>query len=85
MTTILITGGAGSFGRTLAASLKREGTSLRIFDLPQCNFDFFQDWEDAEIMPGNILDLTALKEAVRGVDLIYHLAAVLPPASEEDR
>ena len=85
MTTILITGGAGSFGRTLAASLKREGTSLRIFDLPQCNFDFFQDWEDAEIMPGNILDLAALKEAVRGVDLIYHLAAVLPPASEEDR
>jgi nucleoside-diphosphate-sugar epimerase len=85
MAKILITGGAGSFGRTLAASLKGEGQYLRIFDLPQCNFDIFQDWADTEIITGNILDLSALKEAVRGVDLIYHLAAILPPLSEEDR
>jgi UDP-glucose 4-epimerase len=85
MAKILITGGAGSFGRTLAASLRQQGRSLRIFDLPQCSFDIFQDWENAEIYPGNILDLSTLKEAVKGVDLVYHLAAILPPASEEDR
>jgi nucleoside-diphosphate-sugar epimerase len=85
MAKILITGGAGSFGRTLAASLRQQGRSLRIFDLPQCRFDVFQDWENTEIHAGNILDLTTLKEAAKDVDLVYHLAAILPPISEEDR
>jgi nucleoside-diphosphate-sugar epimerase len=83
MPKILITGGAGNFGRTLATALR--GRSLRIFDLPQCDFAFFQDWEKTEIHSGNILDKANLKEAVRGVDLIFHLAAILPPISEEDR
>jgi UDP-glucose 4-epimerase len=85
MPKILITGGAGSFGRTLAAALRRQGRSLRLFDLPHCNFELFQDWENTEIFPGDILELSTLQEAVKDVDLIYHLAAVLPPLSEEDR
>jgi nucleoside-diphosphate-sugar epimerase len=82
---ILITGGAGNFGRTLAASLRAKGHSLRIFDLPQCSYDFFQGWENTGIHTGNILDRATVEKAVRGVDLIFHLAAILPPLSEEDR
>jgi UDP-glucose 4-epimerase len=85
MAEILITGGAGNFGRTLAASLRVKGHSLRIFDLPQCSYDFFQGWENTGIQTGNILDRATVEKAVRGVDLIFHLAAILPPLSEEDR
>jgi nucleoside-diphosphate-sugar epimerase len=85
MAEILITGGAGNFGRTLAGSLHPQGHGIRIFDLPNCNFGFFKDWEKTQIITGDILDTAALTKAVPGADLIFHLAAILPPASEEDR
>ena len=85
MADILITGGAGNFGRSLAESLHRQGHSLRIFDLPNCNFDIFQNWEKTQIQIGDILDVSALTKALPGVDLIFHLAAILPPASEVNK
>jgi nucleoside-diphosphate-sugar epimerase len=85
MPEILITGGAGNFGRTLAQSLRQPGRKIRIFDLPSCSFDYFREWENTQIVAGDILDIVSLSEAVQGVDLIFHLAAILPPASEADR
>jgi UDP-glucose 4-epimerase len=85
MAEILITGGAGNFGRTLAESLRPRGHRIRIFDLPKCNFEIFQGWEETQIYTGDILDPATLAGAVKDVDLIYHLAAILPPASEIDR
>ena len=85
MAEILITGGAGNFGRTLAGSLRPQGHGIRIFDLPNCNFEVFQGWGETQIYTGDILDGATLARAMQGVDLIFHLAAVLPPASEEDR
>jgi nucleoside-diphosphate-sugar epimerase len=85
MAEILITGGAGNFGRTLAGALHPQGHRIRIFDLPNCNFDHFQRWENTQIYTGNILDKASLSSATQGADLIYHLAAILPPASEENR
>ncbi len=85
MAEILITGGAGNFGRTLAGSLKPRGHGLRIFDLPNCNFEVFREWEKTRIFTGDISDTAALAKAVQEADLIFHLAAILPPASEENR
>jgi len=85
MSKILITGGAGSFGRTLAHELRTAGHELSIFDLPSCDFDFFQAWEKTSIFKGDILDPASMAEALEGVELIYHLAAILPPASEVDQ
>ena len=36
MYEILITGGAGNFGRGLAEALREQGHALRILDLPSC-------------------------------------------------
>jgi UDP-glucose 4-epimerase len=85
MAEILISGGAGNFGRALAGALHPRGHHIRIFDLPNCTFDIFQRWNKIQIYTGNIPDIPSLSKAVEGADLIYHLAAILPPASEEDR
>jgi nucleoside-diphosphate-sugar epimerase len=85
MAEILITGGAGNLGRMLAQALKQEGHSLRILDLPFCDFSFFDGWEKTRIVAGNILEPASLKEALVGVDWVFHLAAILPPLSEKDR
>ena len=85
MAEILITGGAGNFGRTLANALREKEHGLRIFDLPSCDFDYFDGWEQTRIFQGDILESTSLNEALHGVEMIFHLAAILPPASEVDR
>jgi nucleoside-diphosphate-sugar epimerase len=85
MSDILITGGAGSFGRMLAGMLKGKGHTLRIFDLPSCDYGFFDGWDKTTIHAGDIMDPASIKKALKGTDLVYHLAAILPPASEVDR
>ncbi len=85
MTEILITGGAGNFGRTLAQTFKAQGHGLRILDLPSCDFSFFDNWDNTRIIPGDILDPGSLKEHLEGADWVFHLAAILPPVSETNR
>ncbi len=85
MAEILITGGAGNFGRGLAEALRGQGHGLRILDLPSCDFSPFDGWETTRVLPGDIMDTASLKQALEGVDWLFHLAAILPPASEVDR
>jgi nucleoside-diphosphate-sugar epimerase len=81
---ILITGGAGNLGTALSQRLLQEGHRLRIFDLPQADFSFHEAW-GTEIIKGSLLAFDTLLQAVTGMDIIFHLAAILPPASERDR
>jgi nucleoside-diphosphate-sugar epimerase len=85
MAEILITGGAGNFGRTLAQAFRAQGHGLRILDLPSCDFSFFDNWDNTRIIPGDILDPDSLKAHLEGVDWVFHLAAILPPVSETNR
>ncbi len=85
MAEILITGGAGNFGRTLAQAFRTKGHGLRILDLPSCDFSFFDKWDNTRIIPGDILDPGSLREHVEGADWVFHLAAILPPVSETNR
>jgi len=84
LANILITGGAGNLGTALSQKLLQEGHRLRVFDLPQADFCLHEAW-GIEIIKGNLLDFDALRLAVIGMDVIFHLAAILPPASEKDR
>ncbi len=59
---VLIVGGAGFIGGHLAAAMRDRGDDVRIFDKK------IHVWEDAK-------DIEALTRAMRGVDLVVHLAA----------
>ncbi len=70
---ILITGGAGSCGRYLVASLLAQGNEVRVIDKDMGSLPSIEDRRLTLIRAG-IEDRDALKSAVEGVDAVLHLA-----------
>ena len=83
--TILVTGGAGSVGRRLVVRCRTEGYTVRVFDLPICDFTGLEGAAGIDILKGDITDPATVARAVQGVSAVMHLAALLPPASETNR
>lgn len=86
---ILITGGAGYIGTTLTQYLLGQGYDVRCYDRLLFGIDpllpFFRS-PRYELMQGDIRDAEKLAEAVKGVDAIVHLAAVVGyPACDRDK
>lgn len=75
---ILITGGTGSFGNRVASHLV-EHNPARIIIYSR---DEKKQWEmrqrqpDFDYMIGDVRDVNRLREAMRGVDLVFHAAAL---------
>lgn len=67
----LVTGGGGFVGRHLVRLLREQGEEVRVLDL--AGADGLPD--DVEIITGSILDSGKLRQAVAGMDRLYHLAA----------
>ena len=82
---VLITGGAGILGRKLADLFVKNGDQARVFDLPQVDYSCFDGKTGIDVAKGDIRDKDTVKKAVAGVNVILHLAALIPPASEKDR
>ena len=82
---ILITGGAGSVGRSLVARCRADGHTVRVFDLPVCDFTGLEGEPGIEVVQGDITQMATVTQAVQGVSAVMHLAAILPPASERNR
>lgn len=72
--TIFITGGDGRIGRVLVKELLKRGEKIRIFT---CTNRKIRTRKNLEVFYGNILDKNSLENAIDGVDIIYHLAAIL--------
>ncbi len=87
---ILVTGGAGFIGSHLVRRLVREGAgSVAVLDsFHRGRAESLADcFGEVSLMRADIRDSTATKEALRGVDLVYHLAAqssVLGAESDAD-
>lgn len=81
MKRVLVTGGAGFVGSHLTDALLQGGHSVRVYDnlSPQVHSSGFPDYlpREVEFIRGDMRDLDALSEAVRGVDVIFHLAAAV--------
>lgn len=84
--TLLITGGTGSFGNAvLNRFLKTEIKEIRIFsrdELKQDDMRHFYQRNFPEVSDkikfyiGNVRDLNSIKNAINGVDYIFHAAAL---------
>ena len=85
MNTILVTGGAGRLGANLAYDLREKGNAVRVMDIPAADFSPFEGEEQFEIIRGDIRDPNVVTESVDGCSMVFHLAAILPPASENNR
>jgi UDP-glucose 4-epimerase len=73
----LVTGGAGFIGSHLVDFLAARGYPVRVFD----NFDTGQrsnlaNATGAEIVEGDVSDADAVAQAMKGITVVYHLAAL---------
>lgn len=82
---ILVTGGAGLLGSVLIKRLVRRGYTVRVFDLPTVDFWRVDGLEGVEIFRGDVTAFDNVHEAVKGVEAVFHLAAILPPLCEKNR
>lgn len=68
---VLVTGGSGFIGSHVVDRLRAHGIDVRVFDMVMPTFR-----RDLEFYQGSLLDLEAVRMALNGIDVVYHLAAV---------
>lgn len=78
--TVLITGGTGSFGSTIAKDLLREGVAqVRIFSRDEAKQDDLRRWladPRARFYVGDVRDYESVLDACAGADHVFHAAAL---------
>ena len=76
----IVTGGAGFIGSHLTEKLLKDGFQVTVIDnystgRPQ-NLAAFKDSEGLEIIEADVNDAARIKEAFKGVEYVFHLAAL---------
>ena len=84
MSKVLVTGADGFIGSHLVEKLLEEGELVRAF----VQYNSFNTWgwidsfpkeyqQQLDIVPGDIRDPNGMREALIGIDTVYHLAALI--------
>lgn len=80
MSKVLVTGGAGFIGSNLTESLLKRKHFVRVLDDfstgKRENLIFGKEYPSLEILEGDIRDLRTCKKAIKGVEYIFHQAAL---------
>jgi len=74
----LVTGGAGFIGSHIASALVERGDEVRVFDnlSTGCLENLAHLKGKVEFVEGDLQDRSALEQAIQGVDIVYHQAAL---------
>lgn len=75
MQTCLVTGGAGFIGSHIVEALLARGDKVRVLD-NLCTGFRANLFEDAEFIEGDLCDAVAVARAVKGVECVFHQAAL---------
>ncbi|HEY3297880.1 MAG TPA: NAD-dependent epimerase/dehydratase family protein [Armatimonadota bacterium] len=83
MTRVLVTGATGFVGSHLAERLLNEGFDVRIIVRPDSDVSRLES-AGAEVVPGDLTNPASIWRAVKGVDTVYHIAALFRKARLPD-
>ncbi|HXI62387.1 MAG TPA: NAD-dependent epimerase/dehydratase family protein, partial [Pyrinomonadaceae bacterium] len=72
---VLITGGAGFIGRHIAEHFHDRG-EVRVLDNLYCGLKSNLSGLECQLVVGSILDRDLVGEVMKGVDFVFHLAAM---------
>lgn len=82
---IVIFGGGGFIGSTIADRLLTAGHRLRIFERPRVqHYRKFSSDESVEWMAGDISSMHDVEDAMQGVDAVLHMASTTLPKNSND-
>lgn len=81
---ILVTGADGFIGSHLTEELVKQGNNVRAF----CYYNSFNNWgwvdtfdnetmKNVEVFTGDVRDPNGVKVAMKGIDIVFHLAALI--------
>jgi len=70
---------------TTVLLLAERGQSVRVFDLADLDYSFAEAQANIEVVVGDVRDRRGLADACQGLEWAVHLAAIMPPLSEEKR
>ncbi len=76
MTSVLVTGGAGFIGSNLVRALLERGDNVRVLDNFSTGSRANLAGVDVEIVEGELRSYERVHNAVRGVEVVYHLGAL---------
>lgn len=84
-TKVLVTGAFGNVGRYVTRELLQQGYTPRLFDLDTSkNRQTAKKLAgQAEVIWGDLREIESIERAAAGMDTVIHLAAVIPPLSDE--
>jgi nucleoside-diphosphate-sugar epimerase len=82
---VLITGGVGRLGAKACKAFLREGFQVRLFDLQNRRNErrVKELGEAPEVVWGDITQAASVGPALQDVDVVVHMAGVLPPVTDE--
>src|SRR5919106_1121602 len=84
--TVTVTGPTGDLGIALVSALERSRKVKKIVGMARRPFDpASQGWKKTEYREGDVQDRASVADAVKGADVVVHLAFAILASSDQTR